>query len=331
MSTADVLHDAQAIFRRYVHSSWVFSVLQERKLAGFIKDEAVGYAPRGGTLVEHLVARGHSAHDIVAAGIARQGDDGRPRSLLRDRLTIPIHSTEGELVGFVGRAAPGVENGPKYVNTIYAKRETVYGLCGAREALEGGAWPVLVEGILDVWAVRLAAAKAGLPLAPLAVCGTALTREHVEEIARVTPKPLTFMFDGDKAGAQAFIRAWELASEIRPGVGHRALGLPNGTDPADLWRSAPRLLRDVLSKPQSAAQRVAELRVAQTPHARESVDTKVGIARRLGADLGRVPASEVADYVRHVAALLRQDVMTTNATLIEGMGGRAADLGQPSR
>lgn len=320
--TDPVLRDAQRLFRRQVHASWVFAALQERKLAGLIKDAEVGFAPRGRALFDFLGEQGHSPDAIAAAGLASQ-TEGALRPLLRDRLTIPVHSSPGDLVGFMGRASKTDAGTPKYLNT-YAKRETVYGLwegrAAGRAALLEGAWPVVVEGVFDVWAVRLAAGKAGLPLVPLAVCGSTLTRGHVEAIAAVTKRPLTFMFDGDRAGSDALLRAWQIAADVIPGVGHRALVLPGGTDPADLWCNAPRLLRSVLERPQSAAQRVAELRVAHTRHARESVNTKVSIARRLGADLGRVPAAEVAAYVRHVARLLQQDLMTTNACLLEGMG-----------
>lgn len=102
------------------------------------------------------------------------------------------------------------------------------------------------------------------------------------------------MFDGDAAGSKALIRAWETATDARPGVSHRALVLPSGADPADLWANSPRLLRRILAAPQPAAHRVAELRVAGTRHARETPFTKVAIARGLGADMARLPAHDVA-------------------------------------
>ena len=40
------------------------------------------------------------------SGLVKPGDDGRPREMFWDRITIPIHDARGKLCGFGGRVHP---------------------------------------------------------------------------------------------------------------------------------------------------------------------------------------------------------------------------------
>ncbi len=118
---------------------------------------------------------------IEAAGLGRRSVRGTLVDLFRDRAMLPIRSADGTVAGFIGRAAKAAGAGvPKYLNSpgtgLYDKSEVLFGLWEAREALAGGAQPVIVEGPLDAMAVSAAGGRRYAAVAP---CGTALTARHV--------------------------------------------------------------------------------------------------------------------------------------------------------
>jgi DNA primase len=116
---------------------------------------------------------------------------------------------DGQVIGFGGRALPGSgkdEKGAKYINTpetpLYKKSKVLYGLDLAREAIRRTRQAVLVEGYFDVIGLH----QAGVANA-VAVCGTALTPEHVELLSRCDCREVTILFDGDVAGLAAPAKA----------------------------------------------------------------------------------------------------------------------------
>jgi DNA primase len=95
---------------------------------------------------------------------------------------------------------------------------------------------VLVEGYFDVIALH----QAGVANA-VGVCGTALTAEHLELLARCDCREVTVLFDGDVAGLAAPARA---AQAILPsGIAGKVAVLPaegGKTDPDELARAKGR-------------------------------------------------------------------------------------------
>lgn len=324
-----ILADTQAHYRRALYGSWVHEHLRGRMLAGAIRPHAVGYAAAGWTnLVDHLRGRGHTDDAMVEAGVALRTSRGSVVDLLRDRLTIPVHGAEGQLVGFLGRCAPGADKGedpaPKYLNTpateLFAKGATLYGLGEGADRLRAGAWPVLVEGPMDQWAVTAEANRSGLPVVAVATCGTALTERHLDALDKVTDRPLTLAYDGDPAGQAALVRAWELVAARHPDRAHRAIVLPAGQDPASIYASGRRALEQALMRPTPAAHAVADHRI--TPIADKLLDEPVRRAvflAQLGAtDMSRIPASSVPAYVSHLAGRLQVTPGEASEALIEG-------------
>ena len=121
----------------------------------------IGLAPSDGeSLRSHLIREGFSAAQLVAAGVVREGDDGRQRDLFRGRLMIPIRDSEGRLAGFGGRSLDDSE--PKYLNSpqgeVFDKSRILYAMDRARDDIrKNGA--VIVEGYMDA----IAAHQAGFP------------------------------------------------------------------------------------------------------------------------------------------------------------------------
>src|SRR6187402_3376621 len=121
-------------------------------------------------------------------------------------LTEPTPSELAEL-GIESTAQPGADAPAKYINSpespIYKKRETVFGLYQARQALRSGEACVVVEGNFDVMSLHARGIKQ--VVAPL---GTAFTEEQARAIRRFS-QDVTLLFDGDSAGRRAVQAARE--------------------------------------------------------------------------------------------------------------------------
>ena len=191
---------------------------EERSLsAQVIKDFALGYAPQSwDALTSFLRKKGYTNEQLVQAGVAAQ-KQGKSSAydLFRARILFPIFDTQGRPVGFSGRVLPGDDGGAKYINTpqtaIYNKSSAIYGLMQAKEAIRTHDEVVIVEGNMDVVALR------GAGFEQVVACsGTALTSEQLKVLSRLT-KNIKICFDQDVAGVKAAQRAIELAqgSEIK--------------------------------------------------------------------------------------------------------------------
>ncbi len=158
----------------------------------------------------------------------------------RDRLMFPIASQDGQVIGFGGRMLPGEgteQRGAKYINTpetrLYKKSRILYGLDLARETIRKARTAVLVEGYLDVIGLH----QVGVTGA-VAVCGTALTPEHVDLLARCDCREVVILFDGDPAGLAAPARA--AAALFPAGLSGKVAVLPSEggkIDPDDYARA----------------------------------------------------------------------------------------------
>lgn len=209
----------------------------------------LGYAPPGWShLSAHLRAGGASDEEIVGAGLGRISSRGNVIDAFRDRVMVGIRDDAGDVVGFVGRDLSGDPRAPKYVNTAqtsaFTKGHTMLGLHEAPE----GARLARVEGPFDAIAVTAAGDGQIAGVAPL---GTALTDRQAEYLAHRAPgKKVWLANDGDPAGQAATESDfWSLADK---GVDARLVSIPNGSDPAQLWREDPDLLREMLTVPDVA-------------------------------------------------------------------------------
>ena len=172
-------------------------------------------APGWDDLLPRLKEKGIGEAAVRKAGLLVEKDDGRSYDRFRGRLMFPIAGLDGQVIGFGGRAM-GEEKGAKYINTpetpLYKKSRVLYGLDLAREAIRKTRTAVLVEGYFDVIGLHQAGVKNAV-----AVCGTALTPEHVELLKRCDCREVTVLFDGDSAGLAAPAKAARRALPLRPG------------------------------------------------------------------------------------------------------------------
>jgi DNA primase len=218
-----------------------------------LKAFRVGYAPHSwDALTTHLRSAGLSlkaAESVGLIGARKQGSGFFDR--FRHRLMFAVVDLRGRVVAFSGRVLPDPEaaelqrlglqplgsnadgNVAKYMNSpessIYKKRELVFGLYQARDAIRERDECVLVEGNFDV--VSLHARGIKNVVAPL---GTAFTQEQAAQMRRYSSN-VTVLFDADSAGQRASVAAREPCKA--EGLAARVAQLPPGTDPDDFVRS----------------------------------------------------------------------------------------------
>jgi DNA primase len=157
-------------------------------------------APEWNDLPPRLAAKEIGLGALDRAGLRVPSDRGG-YDRFRGRLMFPIAAIDGQVIGF-GARAMGDEKGAKYINTpetvLYKKSRVLYGLDLARESIRKTRSAVLVEGYFDVIGLHQAGIKNAV-----AVCGTALTAEHLELLQRCDCREVIVLFDGDVAGLAA--------------------------------------------------------------------------------------------------------------------------------
>lgn len=228
--------------------------LIERKL--MLDDEwmesfGIGYAPEGYTnLCNFLRSKGFTDEQIVEAGLAFTNETtGKLTDRFRNRLLWEIRNVQGKVIGFGGRKLREEDN-PKYLNTsqtmMYSKSNVLYGLDLAKKKIVDDKTCYVVEGYTDVMAVK----AVGMDNV-VASCGTAFGDEHAAIIRRMIDDynanqtgKFVFVFDGDKAGIKAALRAFD----ITPSIKERAYVVPMiDGDPCDIrLRDGDDKLREML-------------------------------------------------------------------------------------
>ncbi len=209
------------------------SYLKERGLTPEMIDFfRIGLAPGGrGELLKAAEAEGLKPEILAKAGLLGQGERGDWYERFRNRIMFPIQDISGHMIGLGGRILGDGE--PKYLNSpetrVFRKGAHLYGLHWARGDIARGDRALIVEGYLDLVALR----QFGIENA-VATMGTALASEAARRLARYSQR-VTVINDGDDAGRKAAVRSAEvlLASGFRV---HVAV-LPAGEDPDSFVRS----------------------------------------------------------------------------------------------
>jgi len=194
---------------------------------GTIEQWSLGWAPSGKTtLVDAARAAGYKDEFLVAAGLAIRQEDGKLVDKFRERVMFPIHSVSGRVIAFSGRTLKA-DNPAKYVNSpeteIYIKSRNLLGIYFAKSQIAREDRCILVEGNVDVVMMH----QMGITNV-VASCGTSLTEEQVRLIGKFTQN-ITIMYDGDKAGLHAAVRAISLI--LKEGMNPKVVFLPDGDDP----------------------------------------------------------------------------------------------------
>jgi len=193
-----------------------------------IEHFGIGYVGASNELMNFLSANMLPIPKAVEAGVVAQRDRGGFYARLTERITFPIYSSSGAIVGFGGRT---ITNHPaKYINSpqtkLFNKSQLLYGYSKAKEHIYANKRLIVCEGYLDVIMFH----QSGFTEA-VATLGTALTTEHLPTLRKGEPH-IVLAYDGDKAGVAAALKASMMLSE--GGFDGSVVLFPDGQDPADM-------------------------------------------------------------------------------------------------
>jgi len=210
------------------HNEESKAYLKSRGISDFsIEKFEIGYASNSNDTINFLKTNFLNLADAKEFGIIDTGQNGLYSRFI-DRITFPIYTINGTVVGFGGRTISG--HNAKYVNSpqtkLFNKSRLLYGYNLAKEMIYKQKTVIVTEGYLDVIMLH----QAGFSNA-IATLGTALTAEHLPLLKRGEPKVIV-AYDGDKAGLNAAYKASLLLShsQFQGGV----VIFSDGQDPADM-------------------------------------------------------------------------------------------------
>ncbi|MCB0317652.1 MAG: toprim domain-containing protein, partial [Bdellovibrionales bacterium] len=240
----DPFYKLNALAQKFFSSSLknapkeVKSYISSRKLnSNAIEKFGISYAPNSwSALNQNLLKAGVSEELLVKSGLAKRNQKGELYDALRGRLIFPVWVDTKRIAGFGGRLIEAafkdtnLDNMPKYINspetTAYQKSKILYGFPQASKLIRETKSVYLVEGYMDV----ISLSQVGVENV-LAVCGTAVTPEHIKRL-KYSARRVSILFDADDAGKAAAGRLYELF--LNSGIDSAAIFLSDGQDPDDI-------------------------------------------------------------------------------------------------
>ena len=187
----------------------------------------LGYSPaEWDAFTKHAKQNGYSDELLEQIGLSIKGQKGL-YDRYHGRVMFPIHGLTGRVIGFGGRILTNDKKSPKYQNSpeseIYDKKQTLYGIYFAKNAIAKNDECILVEGYFDVLRMH----QIGIENV-VASSGTSLTMEQIRLVKRYT-KNITMLYDGDAAGIHAALRGTDMI--LSEGMNVRVVVLPPEHDP----------------------------------------------------------------------------------------------------
>src|SRR3989344_660425 len=222
-----------------------------------IQDFRVGFAILDWRkLYDYLRSKDFTDNEIERAGLAKKPEDTNKAMYdrFRGRTMFPISDSSGRIVAFSGRIFEDDGKSAKYLNSpdtpIFQKSSILYGLDKAKQSIRKNDFSIVVEGQFDL----ILSHQAGFRNT-VATSGTALvasdklenhTINNLGIISRLSQN-IIFIFDSDKAGLAASMRATPIALALFSDMNVKATHIPEGMDPADLIsKKGPDAWREVI-------------------------------------------------------------------------------------
>lgn len=211
------------------------SYFKERELSmKTIETWGLGYCKnQSNDFTNHALQSGYSRELLIESGLSIFSE--RTKDLydrFHSRVTFPIYSPGGRVLGFSARILGKDKAKAKYVNSpespIYTKGKVLFGLCFAKTEIVKQDQCYLVEGNVDAVMMYQKGIRN-----TIASSGTALTIQQVNLIKRYT-KNIVILYDGDKAGIHATMRATDMF--LKEGMHIKTVLFPDGDDPDSFAR-----------------------------------------------------------------------------------------------
>ncbi|WP_314069505.1 DNA primase [Campylobacter showae] len=224
-----ILENANAFYRSLLYKTpAAVSYLYSRGITDELIDKfELGFAPESAQTIRLLQNNQIEPKEALEVGIVKQNENGIYASFI-NRITFPIYTHAGRLVGFGGRTISG--NPAKYVNSpqsaVFDKSTLFYGYHLAKREIFAKNQIIITEGYMDVIMLH----KAGFNNV-VAVLGTALTTKHLPLLKRGEISVI-LCFDGDDAGINAATKSALLLAQNE--IDGSVVIIEGGADPADM-------------------------------------------------------------------------------------------------
>lgn len=229
-SKNDKLYDAYSFSVKYFQNNLSSMVgksaknyLLQRKITDdLIKEFEIGLSlDTRDDLTQLLLKKDYDLATLNKIGLASDDHD-----IYNDRVMFPLYDVNGRAVGFSGRIYK--DNGQnKYLNTreteIFKKGEILYHYHIAREECRLKKCVIVMEGFMDV----IRASSIGIRNT-VALMGTALTKEQIQLLKRLSPN-IILCLDGDDPGVHATIGIGNTL--LDQGIEVKVIVLPKNDDP----------------------------------------------------------------------------------------------------
>ena len=224
-----ILENANAFYRSLLYKTpAAVEYLYSRGITDELIDKfELGFAPSSDQTLRLLQNDQIEPKEALEVGIVKQNENGIYASFI-NRITFPIYTHAGRLVGFGGRTISG--NPAKYVNSpqsaVFDKSTLFYGYHLAKREIFTKNQIIITEGYMDVIMLH----KAGFNNV-VAVLGTALTTKHLPLLKRGEISVI-LCFDGDDAGINAATKSALLLAQNE--IDGSVVIIEGGADPADM-------------------------------------------------------------------------------------------------
>jgi len=273
----------------------------------------------------HLLGKGYSIEEQVAAGMLVEREEGGTFDRFRDRVMIPIRDRRGRTIAFGARVLKPDQQ-PKYMNSpqslLFDKGTVLFGYDLASRAIRKAGSAIVVEGYMDVMIPH----QAGYEnvVAPM---GTALSEAHLKQLQRLTDR-FILALDPDAAGIHGTLsgldtarktldRNWDAVFDARGLIGYegrlkadiRVLTLPNGMDPDELILQDPQRWEQLVASSQPIVRFYFQHMLSQGDP--DEPKTKSRIVDEMLPLLKDIPSSvEREAYAQEIALTLGLDPRT---------------------
>ncbi|MDD4183173.1 MAG: DNA primase [Candidatus Omnitrophica bacterium] len=265
-----------------------------------IKKFRIGYSLGRNSLIDYMRKKNFTLEILEKSSLAiSQGE--AYRDLFRERVMFPIFDIRSRVIGFGARTWREGDTAPKYINSIenqvYSKRDHLFGFNFSKDDIAKADCAIVVEGYLDMIMPHVSGIKN-----IVASLGTALTVEQIRLIRRYTNN-VTLVYDSDKAGQMATLRALDLLLENDLKV--RVVSLPQGFDPDSLVRAKPKeeSMRVFSDKKDFFDYKVS---ILSKMYDMESIEGKTKIAQEMFSTLNKLNSEiEKYEYIKKLSFVLR--------------------------
>ena len=280
----EILRESKEFFKSRVYESKGHDVQNYLKSRNVdrkqIEEFEIGYAPQGSNiLTSYLIDHGFSESSVIESGMTLKSEkNGKLFDRFQHRLMFPISDARGRTIAFGGRSLSSQQNA-KYLNSpetpVFKKRMSIYNFPKARGKFSENSPLIVVEGYMDV--ISLSANGFESAVAPL---GTAITKDQLEILWKISPEPI-IMMDGDIAGLRA---ANKLLDTLLPIITFKNTArfcfLPKDNDPDDFLNThGPEAFKQLLASSQSLSEciwkRETEERIFDSPERIVALDKRL--------------------------------------------------------